>query len=92
MIYIYIEYKKSWLRRILLFRIYSFVEKKNAWDKIVSVKNSVLNQKPELSTQSDLARKRDIHIQTVLYLSESRLWETTFMGNFLKYLKSLCLD
>lgn len=58
----------------------------------LSVSNSAFNQKPELSTQSDLARKRDIHIQTVLYLPESRLWEMTFMGNFLKYLKSVCLD
>lgn len=58
----------------------------------LSVSNSTLHQKSELSTHSDLARKHNTHIHTAVCLSESRLWEMTFMRNFLKYLKSTFLD
>lgn len=55
--------------------------------------NVFLNPKPELSTLSGiLARKRATHVYTVLFLSESKLWEMRFVGNFLKHLKFICLS
>lgn len=58
----------------------------------LSTSNNFLNQKSELFTYSNLARKHDVHIYDVLYLLETRLWEMAFVGNFLKHLKLIYLS